>query len=80
MPRFLIHHRHAASACGVAFSAFRGHESPLRRMPALASCAAGDHAIWWTVEAASEADALALLPFFVAERSTAVAVTEVQIP
>ena len=80
MPRFFIHHRHAASACGVAFSAFRGHESPLRHMPALASCAAGDHAIWWTVEAASEADALALLPFFVAERSTAVAVTEVQIP
>ena len=80
MPRFLIHHRHAASACGVAFSAFRGHESPLRHMPALASCASGDHAIWWTVEAASEADALALLPFFVAERSTAVAVTEVQMP
>jgi hypothetical protein len=80
MPRFLIHHRHAASACGVAFAAFRGHESPLRRAPALASCAAGDHAIWWTVEAPSEADALALLPFFVAERSTAVAIDEVQIP
>jgi hypothetical protein len=80
MPRFLIHHRHAASACGVAFSAFRGHESPLRHKRALASCASGDHAIWWTVEAASEADALALLPFFVAERSTAVAVTEVQMP
>jgi hypothetical protein len=80
MPRFLIHHRHAASACGVTFSAFRGHQSPLRRKPALASCGSGDHAIWWTVEAASEADALALLPFFVAERSTAVAVSEVQIP
>ena len=80
MPRFLIHHRHAASACGVAFSAFRGHESPLRHRPALASCAVGGHAIWWTVEATSEADALALLPFFVAERSTAVEVTEVRIP
>jgi hypothetical protein len=80
MPRFLVHHRHSASECGIAFSAFRGHESPLRQQPALASCAAGGHAIWWTVEAASEADALALLPFFVAERSTAVRVTEVQIP
>ena len=80
MPRFLVHHRHAAHECGVAFAAFRGHESPVRHQPALASCPSGDHAIWWTVEAASEADALALLPFFVAERSTAVAVSEVQIP
>jgi hypothetical protein len=80
MPRFLVQHRHAADECGIAFSAFRGHESPLRHRSALASCAAGDHAIWWTVEAASEADALALLPFFVAERSTAVAVTAVQMP
>ncbi len=80
MPRFLVHHRHAAAECGVAFAAFKGHDSSLRHLPALASCTAGDHAIWWTVEAASAADALALLPFFVAERSTAVAVTEVQIP
>jgi hypothetical protein len=80
MARFLIHHRHTPGECGVAFSAFKGHESSVRHQPALASCANGGHAIWWTVEAASEADALALLPFFVAERSTAVAVTEVQIP
>jgi hypothetical protein len=80
MTRFLLHHRHAAAECGVAFAAFKGHDSSLRHRPALASCAAGDHAIWWTVEAASAADALALLPFFVAERSTAVRVTEVQIP
>jgi hypothetical protein len=80
MPRFLVHHRHAARECGIAFAAFRGHESPLRHQPALASCVAGGHEMWWTVEAASETDALALLPFFVAERSIAVAVTEVQIP
>jgi hypothetical protein len=80
MTRFLLHHRHAAAECGVAFAAFKGHDSSLRHRPALASCAAGDHAIWWTVEAASAADALTLLPFFVAERSTAVRVTEVQIP
>ena len=80
MPRFLVHHRPAAAECGVAFAAFKGHDSSLRHLPALASCAAGGHAIWWTVEAASAADALALLPYFVAERATAVVVTEVQIP
>jgi hypothetical protein len=80
MARFVIHHRHAPSECGVAFTAFRGHDSALRHRPTLASCAAGDHAIWWTVEAASAADALALLPYYVAERSTAVAVDEIEIP
>ena len=80
MPRFLVHHRHEPHECGVAFASFKGHETPLRHRAALASCASGGHAIWWAVEAATEQDALALLPFFVAERSTAVAVTEVQIP
>ena len=80
MPRFLIHHRHLAHECGIAYSSFRGHESPLRHRGALASCSDGGHGIWWVVEASTEADALALLPFFVAERSTAVEVTEVRIP
>lgn len=80
MSRYLIHHRHAAHECGVAFASFRGHESSLRRRAALASCASGGHAIWWIVDAATEADALALLPFFVAERATATAVSEVAIP
>ena len=80
MTRYLIHHRHAAQECGVAFASFRGHESSLRHHTALSSCDSGGHAIWWTVDAATEADALALLPFFVAERSISVAVTEVLIP
>ena len=80
MPRFLIHHRHEPCECGVVFAAFRGHESPLRRRPTLASCVFGGHAIWWSVEAAGESEALALLPFFVAERSTATKVGEVEIP
>jgi hypothetical protein len=80
MTRYLIHHRHAAHECGVAFASFRGHESSLRHRAALSSCVSGGHAIWWTVDAATEADALALLPFFVAERATATAVTEVAIP
>jgi hypothetical protein len=80
MPRFLIHHRHEPHECGVAFAAFRGHDTPLRRRPALASCPFGDHAIWWTVEACGENEALGLLPFFVAQRATATQVGEVEIP
>jgi hypothetical protein len=80
MPCYLVHHRHEPHECGVAFTAFKGHESPLRQQATLASCASGGHAIWWAVEAATEADALALLPFFVAERSTVTQVSEVEIP
>ena len=40
----------------------------------------GGHSIWWTVESACEETAVALLPFYVAERTTAVPVSEVQIP
>jgi hypothetical protein len=80
MPRFLVHHRHAPHECGIAFGAFTGHESPLRHRAALASCLAGDHAIWWAVEADSEDAALEQLPYFVARRSTVTPVAEVQIP
>jgi hypothetical protein len=80
MPRFLVHHRHEPHQCGVAFAAFKGHESPLRHRTALASCVAGGHAIWWAVEAATEQDALRQLPCFVAQRSTATRVSEVVIP
>jgi hypothetical protein len=80
MSRYLLHHRHEPEECGVVFASFRGHRSPLRRQPTLASCRSGGHAIWWTVEAASEQDALALLPFYVAERTTVASVSEVQIP
>ena len=80
MARFLLHHRHEAEDCGVAFASFRGHESSLRHREALATCAFGGHAIFWTVEAADEAQALGLLPYFVAERATAIKVREVRIP
>ena len=80
MPRYMVHHRHEPRDCGVAFAAFKGHESPLRHQLALASCPFGGHAIWWTVEAASEQDALRLLPFFVAQRSTVTPVGDVSIP
>ena len=80
MSRYLLHHRHAPRECGFVFAAFKGHESPLRRQPTLASCRSGGHAIWWTVDAASEREALRLLPFYVAERTTVAEVNEVEIP
>ena len=80
MPSYLLHHRHEARECGVVFAAFKGHESPLRRQETLASCRSGGHAIWWTVEADSENAALALLPFYVAERTVATRVNMVDIP
>lgn len=80
MARYLLHHSHQPDECGVVFASFRGHTSPLRRRPTLASCRSGGHAIWWTVEAACAADALDLLPPYVADRSTATSVSDVQIP
>ena len=80
MPRFVLHHRHEAHVCGVVFTSFKGHSSPLRRKPTLGSCRSGGHAIWWTVEAASEVEALALLPSYVAERTTAARVSALDIP
>ena len=80
MSRYLLHHRHDPHECGVVFAAFKGHESPLRRQATLASCRSGGHAIWWTVDASSERDALGLLPFYVALRTTVAEVNEVEIP
>jgi hypothetical protein len=80
MARYLLHHRHEPDECGVAFTAFKGHASPLRHAAAVASCLSGGHEIWWQVDAAEPAEALALLPFFVAERSTATEIREVHIP
>jgi len=80
MARYLLHHRHQPDECGVVFASFKGHDSPLRRQPTLASCRTGGHAIWWTVDADSEADALRLLPLYVAKRTTITGVGEVQIP
>jgi hypothetical protein len=80
MPRYLLHHHHGPHECGVVFAGFRGIESPLRHQTALASCQSGGHSIWWIVEAASESAALALLPFYVSQRTAATLVAEVRIP
>jgi hypothetical protein len=80
MPRYVLHHRHEPHECGVVFASFRGHESPLRHRPTVGSCRSGGHEIWWTVEAETDDGALRLLPFYVAERTTATPVQEVEIP
>jgi hypothetical protein len=80
MAQYLLHHRHEPEECGVVFASFKGHDSPLRNKQTLASCRSGGHAIWWTVEAATEEDAYRLLPPYVAARTTASRVSEVEIP
>lgn len=80
MARYMLTHRHRPEECRVAFAAWRGFDSPLRRLPTLASCAQGKHSLWWAVEAASEREALGQLPPYVAERTEVTAVSEVAIP
>jgi hypothetical protein len=77
---YVLEHHHEPRECGVVFASFKGHPSPLRHRTTLASCRSGGHAIWWTVEADSEDDALALLPSYVAARTTVARVSEVEIP
>jgi hypothetical protein len=80
VPMFVLHHRHAAEDCGAAYASFKGGNSPLRHRAALASCGDGGHAMWWTVEAADEVEALGLLPYFVVERTTAAKEAQIDIP
>jgi hypothetical protein len=82
--QFVLSHRHAPSECGVAFAAWRGFDSPLRRHSALASCPSdsgdGEHLLIWTVDADGPEQALALLPPWLAERAEVRRVGEVPIP
>jgi hypothetical protein len=80
MPTYLLSHQHAPHDCDAVFAAWHGFDSPLRHRQVPSSCLAGGHGLWWRVEAADELGALALLPRFVAERTTAIAIREVEIP
>ncbi len=80
MLTFLLHHRHEPHECAAAFAAWEGFASPLRHRAAPSTCLAGGHEIWWSVEAADPLAALALMPRYVAERTTPIAVREVEIP
>jgi hypothetical protein len=80
MPVFLLQHEHAPRECAAAFAAWAGFDSPLRHDVAASTCLMGGHALWWRVEAGDQRSALALLPRFLAERTTATEVRLIQIP
>ena len=80
MPRFLLQHVHAARECGAVFASFKAFESPLRHGITVGSCHFGTHRIWWHVEAPSCDEALAQLPRYVAERTTAFRIGDIQTP
>ncbi len=79
MPRYLLCHRHEPHECGVAFAALRGSGRELRLRASVASCLWGGHELWLVVDAGSEDEALAALPFFVAQRTTVTRVSDVAI-
>jgi hypothetical protein len=80
MPRFRLHHHHQARECRVVFAAWKGFASPLRHGATVASCATGGHEIWWDVEAPNADVALGHLPRYVAERTKAIPIGEIEIP
>jgi hypothetical protein len=80
MPSFVLHHQHTPADCDAVFASWSGFASPLRHLRVPSTCLAGGHAMWWRVEAPDDSAALALLPPFVAERTTPIPVREVEIP
>ena len=80
MPSYVLIHEHEPRECGAAFAAWKGFASPLRRKVTLGSCPRGGHRLLWTVEAATEDDALAQLPTFLAARTNVLEMSEVRIP
>ena len=78
--RFLLLHRHAPHRCATSWAAWNGHPSPLRGTAVSCTCLHGGHAVWWEVETPDAEAALALLPPYVARRSTAHAVRRVVTP
>jgi hypothetical protein len=80
MATFVLSHRHRPQECRIAIAAWRGYDSPLRDGRPLGSCISGGHGMWWIVEATDSVAALAQLPPYVAERTTADEVREVPLP
>jgi hypothetical protein len=80
MRKFVLTHTHKPEECAVSVAAWKGFASPLRQGHPLGSCAHGGHCVWWTVEAADATAALALLPDYVARRTVAAEVREVNLP
>lgn len=80
MNRVLLCHVHEPGECGIAFAAWSGYPSPLRRETALCSCRQGLHELLFVVWADDERAALAQLPPWLAVRAEAVFMDEVAIP
>ena len=80
MPDYVLYHRHEPTECAASFAAWNGFASPLRRASAVASCVFGGHEVWWTVTAADADEALARLPRYVSERTTASRVAKIEVP
>jgi hypothetical protein len=79
MATFVLAHTHDQAECQVVYAAWRGYDSPLRGRDAMASCANGDHRIYWTVDAGNAREALQQLPPYLAERTHASEVHRVPI-
>lgn len=80
MPQYVLHHRHSAEECSVAFAAWRGFRSRLRGTTVLCSCRRGGHELWFVVDADDAGAALGLLPPWLGARSSSARVEEVPIP
>ena len=80
MAHFVLTHSHEPEECTIAIAAWKGFASPLRHGRPLGSCTTGGHRVWWIVQADSEAEALSLLPHYIAQRTVAERVSEVPLP
>ena len=72
--------RTSAAWCSPPSKATTAHFAVSATPASCASKGRAIHAIWWTVDATTAEEALALLPFYVAERTTATSVSDVEIP
>lgn len=79
MVTFVLAHAHRDDECRVVYAAWRGFPSPLPGRDATASCTAGDHRMFWMVEADDAEQALGQLPPYLAERTHVSRVSEVAI-
>jgi hypothetical protein len=76
----MLEHEHTARECGAVFASFKAFESPLRHGVAVGSCHFGTHRIWWEVDATTGDEALTYLPHYVAERTAAIRIGDIQTP
>jgi hypothetical protein len=74
MRKYMLIHRHGATACQSLHEACSRTGSPVEAGPG--GCARADHTIWWVVRASDSRQALAQLPAALAERATPLLVEE----